>query len=745
MGKGCEVGAADVEVITTKPVICRLQAPRFFVQKDECVLSAVVMNRAKKELTIKVSLGLGKSPMKIILGKATQSVTIPAGESKRVDWRVKVLDEGTAKITMTATGPTADLSDAMVKSFPCKVHGMLKTESFSGVIRQNGKTGTIEIRVPKERRPAQSRLEIRYSPTLAGAMLDALPYLIQYPYGCTEQTLNRFLPAVITRKALQNMQIDLEAIAKHRSNLNAQEIGEDKNRIADWKRTTEHWRSRHGHLNSPVFDQATLDKVVKAGVDRLTSQQNANGGWGWFGGGYSYAHTTATVVHGLIIAKQCDVAIVPSTIDRGVAWLKKYQAEEVRKLNNGLVKIADGTHPKPWKSGTSNLDALVAKVLLEAGTKYDNKAMRDFLYRDRLSMSVYGQCLIGQVFDMAKDKRVAMIVKNIDQFLKVDDENQSAYLELPQSCRWWYWYGSEIEANAAYLKLLSKYDPKGKKAPGLVKYLLNNRRHATYWNSTRDTAYCVEAFADYLKASGEAKPDMTVEVLIDGKVHKTVKIDAKNLFTYDNKLVLTGKAVTDGKHTVTLRRKGKGPLYYNAYLTNFTLEDPIEKAGLEVKVTRKYYKLVRDKKATQLVETGTGVATAQKVEKYIRVEIPDPFVSGKPAPGIESGDLIEVELTVESKNDYEYILIRDYKPAGCETVALRSGYSANNGMRAYREFRDDHICYFVRRLARGKHSMSYRTRAEIPGIFSALPAKAEAMYAPELKANSNEQKVTINP
>ena len=78
-----------------------------------------------------------------------------------------------------------------------------------------------------------------------------------------------------------------------------------------------------------------------------------------------------------------------------------------------------------------------------------------------------------------------------------------------------------------------------------MKYLLNNRKHATYWNSTRDTAMCIEAMADYLKASGEDKPDMTVEVWLDGKKHKEVKIDAANLFTFDNKLVLHGDAVDD--------------------------------------------------------------------------------------------------------------------------------------------------------------------------------------------------------
>ena len=72
----------------------------------------------------------------------------------------------------------------------------------------------------------------------------------------------------------------------------------------------------------------------------------------------------------------------------------------------------------------------------------------------------------------------------------------------------------------------------------------------------------------------------------------------------------------------------------------------------------------------------------------------------------------------------------------------RSGYTAN-GLGAYMELRDEKVCFFVRALARGKHSISYRMRAEVPGRFSALPTRAYAMYAPELRGNSDEIKLRI--
>jgi uncharacterized protein YfaS (alpha-2-macroglobulin family) len=135
------------------------------------------------------------------------------------------------------------------------------------------------------------------------------------------------------------------------------------------------------------------------------------------------------------------------------------------------------------------------------------------------------------------------------------------------------------------------------------------------------------------------------------------------------------------------------------------------------------------------VPGGRGQVVEQQVEGYERSPLAN-------LTELESGDLVEVELTVESKNDYEYIMLEDMKAAGFEPVEVRSGYNGNE-LGAYMELRDERVTLFVRRLARGTHSVSYRLRAEIPGKFSALPTKAQAMYAPELKANSAEMKLQI--
>ncbi|MBN2579397.1 MAG: alpha-2-macroglobulin [Pirellulales bacterium] len=781
LGQGTRVGQGQTDVITRKDLIIRMEAPRFFVQTDEVVLSAIVHNYLKTEKTVKVLLELegqclelqqnifkaghinpdGTSYIEPMLMSVPTDYVIPANGETRVDWRVKVLDEGEAVIRMKAL--TDEDSDAMEQRFPCYIHGMFKTESYSGALRSTSPLpsgeglgvragsqrnaphpnplpkgeGTITFTIPEKRQPEHSRVEVRYSPTLAGAMVDALPYLVDYPYGCTEQTLNRFLPTVITQKILLDMHLDLKEIEKKRSNLNAQEIGEDAERAKQWKHLKENGPhpsplpEGEGTAN-PVFDVEEVQAMVKDGVERLTEMQCSDGGWGWFSGWAerSMPHTTAVVVHGLQVARQNDVALVPGVLERGVEWLKRYQDEQVQLLKNAAIK--DKPEGLRWKRHADNLDAFVYMVLTDAGVK--NPEMHEFLYRDRTKLAVYGMALYGLAVEKLGDKeKLAMIMQNIGQYVEQDDENQTAWLHLPNNY-WWCWYGSEYEAHAYYLKLLAKTDPKGELASRIVKYLLNNRKHTTYWNSTRDTALCLEAFADFLRASGEARPEMTVEVFYDGKLQKAVEISPENLFSFDNKFVLAGDAITAGRHTVTLKRKGTGPLYYNGYVTNFTLEDFITRAGLEIKVDRKYYKLVRMDKTVKAAGS-RGQAVDQKVEKYERQEIKNDEV-------LKSGDLVEIELTIRSKNDYEYLVFEDMKPAGFEPVDVRSGYTGN-ALGAYVEFRDNRVVFFARTLARGTHSVAYRMRAEIPGKFSALPTRAWAMYAPELKANSDEIKLKV--
>ncbi|HID24823.1 MAG TPA: alpha-2-macroglobulin, partial [Planctomycetaceae bacterium] len=209
MGHGTRVAEVTLELLTRKNLMVRLITPRFLVERDHATISAIVHNYLEGDKEVRVTLDVQGEALKLA-GSNERRVRVPAGGQARLEWQAIAVAEGQATLTVKAL--TDEESDALQRQLPITVHGILKTEAWSGAIEPNGRAASTAFSVPAERRPELSRLELRWSPSIAAALVDALPYLLDYPYGCTEQTLNRFLPAVIVQKALIEMGIDLEAV-----------------------------------------------------------------------------------------------------------------------------------------------------------------------------------------------------------------------------------------------------------------------------------------------------------------------------------------------------------------------------------------------------------------------------------------------------------------------------------------------------------------------------------------------------
>ena len=710
MASGVRVGSGKAQALTRKNLMVRLQTPRFLVERDEVIVSALVNNEFDEAVDVTVELQqIGDFLQLLQAEQSSQKVNVPAHGQRRIDWRCHAVKAGEA--TLRVMAHSLRESDAMELKLPVMVNGILKTESFAGTVRVNQSSSVVEFTVPEARIIEHSRLTIRVSPSLAMAMVDALPYMVEYPYGCTEQTLNRFVPTVITYQTLARMGIDLEALNAKRANLNAQEIGDSATRAAGWKRFD----------RNPVFDNQEVAKMVESGLRRLTEMQLADGGWGWFSGlgEQSWPHTTAVVVRGLQTAKSADAAIVPDCLLRGLDWLARYQAEQLQRLQNAASK------KKPFKESPDDLDAFVFQILVDADRP--SPAMQSFLYEKRENLSVHSKALLAMaVHRLGNVDQSKMLRQNIEQFLVQDETNETAFLRIPSP--WWYWYGSTIESTANYLKLIVRLDPQSPIAPRLIKYLLNNRKHATYWSSTRDTALVIEAFAEYLAVTKEGTHAVRADLILDGQTIGSLRFTPETLFETDNTIELVGDALKPGSHRLEVRREGTGPLYWNVYQTNFTLEEEIAAAGLEVKVDRRYYRLDAKKKELLMAGDRGQLGDGERMV-YDRIPLSD-------LAEVHSGQLIEVELLIESKNDYEYIMLHDAKAASFEPIDTHSGYSHHGGLNLYREFRDQYVGIFLRFLPRGSHSIRYQLRCEAPGRFTALPATILGMYAPELVGNS---------
>jgi uncharacterized protein YfaS (alpha-2-macroglobulin family) len=261
----------------------------------------------------------------------------------------------------------------------------------------------------------------------------------------------------------------------------------------------------------------------------------------------------------------------------------------------------------------------------------------------------------------------------------------------------------------------------------------------------------VLALASYLKSSGELASDFDCDVLVNGTRVARRHFDAKNVLAEPLSIEVDPKLVRGGANEIEfVRASGAGPLYFAIEARYFNQEEPIRASGSELFVRREYFALVP--KQTLLA----GIV----YEKH-------PLQSGET---VASGTRIETVLTLEAKNDLEYVLLEDLKPAGLEALDTKSGgdlwlrelrsdaiAARMNGATSpgaaedatgrtrwvYRELRDRKVALFLDRVPQGTWEVRYSMRAEVPGVFHALPLVGQAMYCPQIRANDVEQRLSV--
>ena len=267
------VGGATLKTIVRKNLILRLAVPRFFVQGDEVVISALVHNYLTDAKTAHVSLDVKGLE---ILNGGTKDVQIPSRGEAKVDWRVRVQQVRTATITGKAL--TNEESDAIEMELPVNVPGVKLTSAHGGAVAPGG-NAAFDMTFPDKIQPGSRSLSLQVSPSIAGSLFGALEYLTSFPYGCVEQTMSSFLPNIIVANTVR-------------------ELGLDAN-----------------------LDEPALQQKIRAGLERLYAFQHADGGWGWWETDETHPFMTAYVVAGLAQARTSGVSVREDLLQKGVGWL----------------------------------------------------------------------------------------------------------------------------------------------------------------------------------------------------------------------------------------------------------------------------------------------------------------------------------------------------------------------------------------------------------------------------------------
>jgi hypothetical protein len=398
--------------------------------------------------------------------------------------------------------------------------------------------------------------------------------------------------------------------------------------------------------------------------------------------------------------------------------------------------------------------------------KFQSKAF-DNLWNQRQSLNAYTRALLAlSAHHYGNTERARTLVQNLENGVKRDTRPDTSILLKGESspsgsmgtAHWgedgiyWRWSDGGVEATSFALRALLTIDPNNKLIEPVTHWLIRNRRGAQ-WSNTRNTAIAILALNDYLKQSGELSSAFEYELRVNNHSVASKAVAASEILAAPSQFEIDPRLIRDGLNEVQITRKrGQGPIYFAAEAEFFSLEEPVPPAGNEIFVRRQYYRLAN--RPTLL----KGFVTEKQLLRD--------------GETIQSGERAEVVLTIEAKNHYEYLVFEDLKPAGLEAVQLRSGASlfareikpgsaqkvlsatkisgspdegsyTHRSRWVYQELRDRKVALFIDKLPEGLWEIRYELRAEVPGEFHALPVAGHAMYVPEIRCNSEEQRVNV--
>jgi uncharacterized protein YfaS (alpha-2-macroglobulin family) len=524
------VGSTIERVVARKDVIMRLEMPRFLTEGDSAVVSGVVHNFLKTKKVTRISIEVAGAQL---IGARTETVTIPANGQHRVDWRVSAHQAG--EMRLVARALTDMESDAVEMTMPVVPHGLKKTLGGATALTEDYAEKTITLDLPAHPDVQARTLRIEAAPSIAATLFGALDYLTGYPYGCTEQTMSRFLPDIIVAQALKDVP------------------------TAKLKETND------------------LEEKVRRGLGRLYSSQYADGGWGWWKNDKSDPFMTAYVVDGLTMAQQAG-----------------YVVEENRLIaaRDRLKAMLDGDDSST--AGGNQPDAETRAYMIYALTTSGDTASAyvDELYRYRGWLQPYGRALLALALKQRGSQERALEVAN-----EIEASAQANDFEAHWEARVKSHYGNEqvmdVEATAFSLKALARIKPQSPLLPKVARWLVASRRNGYYWISTRETAFAIYGLTEYLKVSRELDPDYTLEVYVNDERVLSQHVTATEAQSAQTFVIERKGRSVGSKNRVRVLKQGRGMLYLSTALEYFTGEEEVTaESSPELKITREYFRLL---------------------------------------------------------------------------------------------------------------------------------------------------------
>ncbi len=673
------VGQADVDVVSTKDLLVRPVAPRFFVVGDRAELGAVVHNNTDQPLEVEIVF---KADGLQVSDSQSQRATIPANDKVKVTWQVTV--EDTEEVTLRFGARTVDqsLTDAVEIPLPVYRYSTPEVVATAGLLDADGQRLEAVV-LPPSYDPTQGELSVQIDPSLAAGMVDGLDYLEHFPYECTEQTVSRFLPNVVTYRAFKDLGLDRPDL------------------------------------------ETKLPGLVGVGLQRLYNQQHYDGGWGWWVSDRSDPYLTAYVLLGMVEAQRAGFVVDEEVMARAVDFLQ-----------GSLLRPKDvELH---WQA---NRQAFILYVLAEAGEGDLGRAVT--LFDQRETLDTFGKAYLAMTFGLLqpdKPDRVKALLSDITSAAIVSATG--AHWEEAQVD--YYSMNTDTRSTAIVLAALARLDPENALAPNAVRWLMAVREEGI-WETTQETAWSILALTDWMVATGELEGAYNWQVVVNGESLGEGTVAAENIDETVELQIEVAQLLADQANRVVVERwppegqdEGSGRLYYSMYLRYFKPVEEVTALNRGIIVSRQYTLAdcgSEEQPCRAIDEAGVGDVIQVKLTliapndlHYVVVE--DPFPAG--AEGVDQS-LKTTSVVGE--------------PPELTRTDRRNPWSGGYGWWwfSHTELRDEKAVLFATYLPRGTYEYTYLIRASLPGEYRVIPTNAYEMYFPEVFGRSDGGVFTIAP
>jgi hypothetical protein len=731
-------GYLQDKVVTAKDLMVEPNPPRFVREGDIIEFTVKVSNqsavrqagrvkltfadaRTLKEMNGELGIQTSESRLQHAasgLKNDEYAFDVPAKESKTFAWRITVPD-GMDFLTYKAVGATDRLSDGEEGYLPVLSRRILVTESLPLPIR-GPQTRTFEFaklaNSGKSKTLKHETLTVQMVSQPAWYAVMALPYLMEYPHECSEQTFNRLYANALAR-FIANSDPKIRRIFDQWKGTPALDSPMEKNQDlkmvileeTPWYRQAVNESQARRNVGI-LFDANRLNDETDRTFRKLAEMQLGDGLWPWFPGCRGDEYITLYIVTGFgrlrhLGVENVDMSSALKALGALDGWMDRHYREIMQRPHPELY-VPESMDAMYLYGRSFFLKDKPIAASHQAAVKFFLEQSKKFWVQVNCRQS-QGHLAIGLKRFGDLETPVA-IMKSIKEYSVSNEEMGMFWRDAELS---WWWYRAPIETQALMVEAFDEVMGDAQAVEDCRVWLLKQKQTQD-WKTTKATADAI--YGLLLRGKNMLASDALVEVSLGGEWIKPMKVEAGTGF-YEQRFVRKEIKPEMGKVAVKKTDAGVswGSVHWQ-YLEDMTKVTPYE--GTPLKLKKALYIKEATKKGQEL----------------------------KPVKGVvQVGDELVVRVELRVDRDMEYVHLKDQRGSGTEPVNVLSRTQYQDGLVYYESTRDTASHFFIHYLPKGVYVFEYSVRVQLKGRYQTGIAAVQCMYAPEFNSHSESVELEV--